>query len=68
MFSHFTSPKIDTNTSKSLEKDIEEGEGLNVLKQMKNNKSPGSNRYTAELKKNEVISTITVKEPLAVFS
>lgn len=34
-----------------MEKDIEEGEVLNVLKHMKNNKSPGSNRYTAELKK-----------------
>lgn len=44
-------PKLDTNTSKGLEKDIEEGEVLNVLKHMKNNKSPGSDGYTAEFLK-----------------
>lgn len=48
MFLNSNNPKMDTNTSKGLEKDIEEREVLNVLKHMKNNKSPGSDGYTAE--------------------
>lgn len=45
MFLNSNNPKMDTNTSKGLEKDIEEREVLNVLKHMKNNKSPGSDGY-----------------------
>lgn len=48
VLSNSTIPKIHTNTSKGLEKDVEEGEVLNVLKHMKNNKSPGSDGFTAE--------------------
>lgn len=48
MFLNSNTPKIDTNMFKDLEKDFEEGEVLNVWKHMKNNKSPGSDGYTAE--------------------
>lgn len=40
--------KIDEHTSKLLEKNISESEILDVLKNMKNNKSPGSDGFTAE--------------------
>lgn len=39
-------PKLDNTTADFLDRDISEGE--NVLKGMKNNKSPGSDGFTAE--------------------
>lgn len=48
MLSNSTIPKIDINISKGIEQDIEEGKVHNVLKHMKNNKSPGSDGFTAE--------------------
>lgn len=47
IFSNCNISKVDTNLTNGLEKDFEE-EVLNVLKHMKNNKSPGSDGYTAE--------------------
>lgn len=44
----YNSPKLETQLAKSLDKDIVEAEVLTVLKHMKNNKSPGSDGYTAE--------------------
>lgn len=41
-------PKLDKNTSKVLESSISENEILTVLKNMKNNKSPGSDGFTVE--------------------
>lgn len=41
-------PKLDKNTSKVLESSIYENEILTVLKNMKNNKSPGSDGFTVE--------------------
>lgn len=41
-------PRLDTSTSISLEGDISESEIYNVLKNMKNNKSPGSDGFTVE--------------------
>lgn len=40
--------KLDDHTSKLLEKNISESEILDVLKNMKNNQSPGSDGFTAE--------------------
>lgn len=40
--------KLDDHTSKLLEKNISESEILDVLKNMENNKSPGSDGFTAE--------------------
>lgn len=40
--------RLDTSTSVSLEGDISESEIYNVLKNMKNNKSPGSDGFTVE--------------------
>lgn len=41
-------PKLDKNTSKVLEGSISENEILTVLKNMKNNKSPGSDGFIVE--------------------
>ena len=41
-------PKLDEPTAESLEGPIKDTEILDVLKNMKNNKSPGSDGYTAE--------------------
>ena len=43
--------KLDTDTAETLDKEISETEVLNVLKAMKNNKSPGSDGFTAEFYK-----------------
>ena len=40
--------KLDNDTAETLDKEISETEVLNVLKAMKNNKSPGSDGFTAE--------------------
>ena len=48
IISDYNSPKLDINISKNLEGDILEKEVLNVLKNIKNNKSPGSDGYTTE--------------------
>lgn len=48
VLSNFTTPKIKLNTSKGLQNDFEEGEALNVLKHIKNNKAPNSDGYAAE--------------------
>lgn len=44
-------PKLDKSTSKILDQNFSEGEILSVLKSMKNNKSPGSDGFTAEFYK-----------------
>lgn len=44
-------PKLDKSTSKILDKNFSESEILSVLKGMKNNKSPGSDGFTAEFYK-----------------
>lgn len=44
----YISPKLETQLAKSLDKVIVEAEVLTVLKHIKNNKSPGSDGYTAE--------------------
>lgn len=41
-------PKLDTCLSESLDRNISENEIYEVLKNMKNNKSPGSDGYTVE--------------------
>jgi hypothetical protein len=41
-------PKLDKKTSMDLEKQIRESEILQVLKEMKNNKTPGSDGFTSE--------------------
>ena len=45
---YFNTPKLDKQLASGLEKDITEAEVLTVVKQMKNNKFPGSDGYTAE--------------------
>ena len=45
---YFNTPKLDKKLATGLEKDITEAEVLTVVKQMKNNKSPGSDGYIAE--------------------
>lgn len=40
VFPNYIIPKIDKNPTKGPQKEIEEGEVLNVLKHMKNDKSP----------------------------
>lgn len=44
-------PKLDNITADFLDRDISEREILNVLKGMKNNKSPGSDGFSAEFYK-----------------
>ena len=44
-------PKLEPNDSTSLDKEISEREVLEVLKNMKNNKSPGSDGFTVEFLK-----------------
>lgn len=44
----YISPKLETQLAKSLDKVIVEAEVLTVLKHIKNNKSPGSDGYTAD--------------------
>ena len=44
-------PKLDKKTSDGLENPITESEVLKVLKQMKNNKTPGSDGFTVEFYK-----------------
>ena len=41
-------PKLEPKDSTSLDKEISEREVLEVLKNMKNNKSPGSDGFTVE--------------------
>jgi hypothetical protein len=41
-------PKLQNNFMCNLEKNIDEHELLSVLKNMKNNKSPGSDGFTVE--------------------
>ena len=48
IISENNTPKLDIHSAKKLEKDIVESEVLEVLKNMKNNKSPGSDGYTTE--------------------
>lgn len=45
---NYNSPKLEKQVAKSLYKDIVEADVLTVIKHMKNNKSPGSDGYTAE--------------------
>ena len=44
-------PKLEPNDSTSLDKEISEGEVLEVLKIMKYNKSPGGDGFTVEFLK-----------------
>ena len=56
-------PKLDRQISDDLEREITEAELLSTLKNMKNNKSPGSDGYTAEFFKFfwKDLSTIIVR-------
>ena len=56
-------PKLDRQISNDLEREITEAELLSTLKNMKNNKSPGSDGYTAEFFKFfwKDLSTIIVR-------
>ena len=56
-------PKLDRKISNDLEREITEAELLSTLKNMKNNKSPGSDGYTAEFFKFfwKDLSTIIVR-------
>ena len=45
-------PKLDEPAAELLEGPIKDTEIIEVLKNMKNNKSPGSDGYTAEFFKN----------------
>ena len=48
ILNHDDIPKLDNNESKKLEGKITKEEALNSLKNMKNNKSPGSDGFTIE--------------------
>ena len=48
IISNYNSPKLEKELSNGLEEAFLEKEVLNVIKHMKNNKSPGSDGYTAE--------------------
>ena len=48
---YINTPKLDKQLATGLERDITEAEVLTVVKQMKNNKSPGSDEHTAEFYK-----------------
>ena len=62
-------PKLDRQISNDLEREITEAELLSTLKNMKNNKSPGSDGYTAEFFKFfwKDLSTIIVRAVNGAF-